>query len=76
MGSKASTVPIYAAENVPASIRGGLVMCWQVSVPAIPLPMLCAELMHYSDVDGFRYFPRNLRQLGYGKSWRYLMAVC
>ena len=30
MGSKASTVPIYAAENVPASIRGGLVMSWQV----------------------------------------------
>lgn len=30
MGAKASTVPIYAAENVPASIRGGLVMCWQM----------------------------------------------
>ncbi|KAF8519113.1 hypothetical protein BU17DRAFT_75968 [Hysterangium stoloniferum] len=30
MGSKASTVPIYAAENCPASIRGGLVMCWQM----------------------------------------------
>lgn len=30
MGAKASTVPIYAAENVPASIRGGLVMCWQL----------------------------------------------
>lgn len=28
MGAKASTVPIFAAENVPASIRGGLVMCW------------------------------------------------
>ena len=32
MGSKASTVPIFAAENVPASIRGGLVMCWQMWV--------------------------------------------
>jgi len=30
MGCKASTVPIYAAENVPAVIRGGLVMCWQL----------------------------------------------
>lgn len=30
MGAKASTVPIYAAENVPAAIRGGLVMSWQL----------------------------------------------
>ena len=30
MGSKASTVPIFCAENAPASVRGGLVMCWQV----------------------------------------------
>jgi sugar porter (SP) family MFS transporter len=30
MGSKASTVPIFAAENSPASIRGGLVMSWQM----------------------------------------------
>ena len=30
MGSKASTVPIFAAENSPASIRGGLVMSWQL----------------------------------------------
>ena len=30
MGSKASTVPIFCAENAPASIRGGLVMCWQM----------------------------------------------
>ncbi|KAJ7502799.1 hypothetical protein B0H11DRAFT_1711553, partial [Mycena galericulata] len=30
MGAKASTVPVYAAENTPASIRGGLVMCWQL----------------------------------------------
>ncbi|KAF7362073.1 putative polyol transporter 1 [Mycena venus] len=32
MGPKASTVPVFAAENVPASIRGGLVMCWQMWV--------------------------------------------
>lgn len=30
MGAKASTVPIYAAENSPAVIRGTLVMTWQM----------------------------------------------
>ncbi|KAL3422883.1 hypothetical protein PVAG01_04630 [Phlyctema vagabunda] len=30
MGCKASTIPIFAAENVPAAIRGGLVMSWQL----------------------------------------------
>ncbi|EAW09752.1 sugar porter family MFS transporter [Aspergillus clavatus NRRL 1] len=30
MGLKASTVPIFCAENTPAVIRGGLVMCWQL----------------------------------------------
>lgn len=30
MGLKASTVPMFCAENTPASIRGGLVMCWQL----------------------------------------------
>lgn len=30
MGAKASTVPIYAAENSPAIIRGTLVMTWQM----------------------------------------------
>ncbi|KAG6850372.1 hypothetical protein H0H93_014326 [Arthromyces matolae] len=30
MGPKASTSPVYAAENTPASVRGGLVMCWQM----------------------------------------------
>ncbi|KAJ5914405.1 Major facilitator superfamily domain general substrate transporter [Penicillium tannophilum] len=30
MGLKASTIPIFCAENVPANIRGGLVMCWQL----------------------------------------------
>lgn len=31
MGVKASTVPIYAAENSPAAIRGALVMSWRES---------------------------------------------
>ncbi|KAG9240884.1 hypothetical protein BJ878DRAFT_523556 [Calycina marina] len=30
MGSKGSTVPVYAAENSPPSIRGALVMSWQL----------------------------------------------
>ncbi|KAF8645383.1 hypothetical protein AX16_007885 [Volvariella volvacea WC 439] len=30
MGPKATTSPIFAAENVPANIRGGLVMSWQM----------------------------------------------
>lgn len=30
MGAKAATVPIYAAENSPAAIRGALVMSWQM----------------------------------------------
>ena len=32
MGTKASTVPIFAAENSPATIRGSLVMGWQIWV--------------------------------------------
>lgn len=30
MGLKGSTVPIFAAENSPAAIRGALVMSWQL----------------------------------------------
>ncbi|KKK25618.1 hypothetical protein P175DRAFT_0522673 [Aspergillus ochraceoroseus IBT 24754] len=30
MGLKASTIPVFCAENTPAVIRGGLVMCWQL----------------------------------------------
>ncbi|KAI1827526.1 sugar transporter-domain-containing protein [Xylaria intraflava] len=30
MGLKAATVPIFAAENAPASVRGALVMSWQM----------------------------------------------
>jgi sugar porter (SP) family MFS transporter len=30
MGLKEVTVPVFSAENAPASIRGGLVMSWQV----------------------------------------------
>lgn len=48
MGVKATTVPIFAAENSPASIRGALVMSWQMYVTFgvflyvnnLPLPQL------------------------------------
>lgn len=30
IGSKSSTVPVYAAECAPAPIRGALVMMWQM----------------------------------------------
>ena len=36
MGAKGSTVPILAAENSPASIRGALTMSWQVGRNAPP----------------------------------------
>ena len=32
MGAKGSTVPVFAAENSPAQIRGALVMSWQLWV--------------------------------------------
>ena len=32
MGPKATTSPVFAAENTPANIRGGLVMSWQLWV--------------------------------------------
>ncbi|MCJ1386804.1 hypothetical protein MMC17_009932 [Xylographa soralifera] len=32
MGVKATTIPIFATESSPASIRGALVMCWQMWV--------------------------------------------
>ncbi|KAL8796908.1 MAG: hypothetical protein Q9182_007292 [Xanthomendoza sp. 2 TL-2023] len=47
MGSKASTVPIYAAENVPAAIRGGLVMSWQMWTAFGIFLGFCANLAVY-----------------------------
>lgn len=50
MGAKASTVPIYAAENVPALIRGGLVMSWQLWVAlyvSYPAPRTVYVLTHF-----------------------------
>lgn len=48
MGSKASTVPIYAAENCPAAIRGGLVMSWQMWTAFGIFLGFCANLAVYN----------------------------
>ncbi|OCL08590.1 hypothetical protein AOQ84DRAFT_221733 [Glonium stellatum] len=48
MGCKASVVPIYAAENVPASIRGGLVMSWQLWTAFGIFLGFCANLAVYN----------------------------
>ncbi|KAF2083724.1 galactose-proton symport [Saccharata proteae CBS 121410] len=48
MGAKASTVPIYAAENVPAAIRGGLVMSWQMWTAFGIFLGFCANLAVYN----------------------------
>jgi len=39
MGPKASTSPVFAAENTPAIIRGGLVMSWQLWVGYVGLSL-------------------------------------
>ncbi len=61
MGPKASTTPVYAAENTPALIRGGLVMSWQMWVSArfFPPGMMWLTI---PDTDGLWYLPGFLRQ--------------
>ncbi|KAK3944498.1 hypothetical protein QBC46DRAFT_251951 [Diplogelasinospora grovesii] len=44
MGAKASSVPIFAAENSPAAIRGALVMSWQMWTAFGILMGTCANL--------------------------------
>ena len=48
MGAKASTVPIFAAENCPAAIRGGLVMTWQMWTAFGIFLGFCANLAVYN----------------------------
>lgn len=47
MGAKGATVPIYAAENSPASIRGALVMSWQLWTAFGIFLGFCANLAIY-----------------------------
>lgn len=63
MGVKASTVPIYAAENSPAAIRGALVMSWReltLTTAASPHPLLTMT----RNVDCIWHPPRRRFQLG------------
>ncbi|CAF9937205.1 MAG: hypothetical protein HETSPECPRED_010587 [Heterodermia speciosa] len=48
MGAKASVVPIFAAENCPAAIRGGLVMSWQMWTAFGIFLGFCANLAVYN----------------------------
>ncbi|KAK5998080.1 putative metabolite transport CsbC-like protein [Cladobotryum mycophilum] len=59
MGAKASTVPIFAAENSPAPIRGALVMSWQL----------------WNAFGIFLGTCANLAVMGFGKeAWRYQLG--
>ncbi|ODN80979.1 hypothetical protein L202_03089 [Cryptococcus amylolentus CBS 6039] len=47
MGLKGATVPIFNSENVPASVRGGLVMSWQLWTAFGIFLGFCANLAVY-----------------------------
>ncbi|KAF8339671.1 uncharacterized protein EI90DRAFT_3279266 [Cantharellus anzutake] len=47
MGPKATTVPVFAAENTPAAVRGGLVMSWQLWTAFGIFLGFCANLALY-----------------------------
>lgn len=48
MGLKGASVPIFAAENSPATIRGALVMTWQMWTAFGILLGFCANLVVYN----------------------------
>ena len=66
MGPKASTSPVYAAENVPANVRGGLVMSWQMWVSSI-LISFSVILPTLSILDCIRHIPWIRCQFGPSK---------
>ncbi|GKT87092.1 hexose transporter [Colletotrichum tofieldiae] len=85
MGAKASTVPIFAAENSPAPIRGALVMTWRESalllLPfTIPQAVVFVHLRStytdgpFRDVDSLWNHGRNGSQPGRRQDGRYSMA--
>ena len=51
MGLKGACVPIFAAENAPTSIRGGLVMTWQMWTAFGIFLGFCANLAVYQVGD-------------------------
>jgi len=73
MGAKASTVPVYAAENTPANIRGGLVMSWQMWVCTSSASFISVSLT--VSTDSVRYFPRLLCEPGSLSSRVHCLAI-
>lgn len=73
MGAKASTVPIFCAENSPAAVRGGLVMCWQM-VRDVQKPIVCrfsSNGLQWTAFGIFLGFSANLAVKDTGAlSWR------
>ena len=76
MGPKATTSPVFAAENVPANIRGGLVMSWQmwasVLLINVEVPLYSLHLIVAQTAFGiFLGFSANLALQGAGSiAWR------
>lgn len=85
MGPKATTSPVFAAENVPANIRGGLVMSWQLWVSSslllqllslgdIATVELTGHLLLLIMIDCVWYHARLLREFGIAGSRRHRVA--
>jgi len=72
MGPKASTSPVFAAENTPAIIRGGLVMSWQLWVGDVGLSLhVLINLLFQTAFGIFLGFCANLALQGAGSiAWR------
>jgi MFS family permease len=64
MGLKGATVPIFAAENSPAAIRGALVMSWQ---------MVCEA--HYGSFVRYMSMDTN-RRLTVDCFWHFSRLLC
>ncbi|KAJ5792091.1 uncharacterized protein N7503_008069 [Penicillium pulvis] len=65
IGPKSATVPIYAAETVPPSIRGALVMQWQMWTAFGIMLGYVADLAFYQITD-----PSTI----VGLNWRFMMG--
>ncbi|KAJ5641764.1 hypothetical protein N7490_005764 [Penicillium lividum] len=65
IGPKSATVPIYAAETAPPSIRGALVMQWQMWTAFGIMLGYVADLAFYQIPDGNSI---------YGLNWRFMMG--
>ncbi|KAJ5765350.1 hypothetical protein N7520_004909 [Penicillium odoratum] len=65
IGPKSATVPIYAAETAPPSIRGALVMQWQMWTAFGIMLGYVADLAFYQIPDGNPI---------YGLNWRFMMG--